>query len=306
MIQLFHIPEYKIDTGQFSNLLHDKIVRKFEEYFADYVGARYAVSFNSATSAIFLAMLNEMEDVAIPSILPPVVANAILTANNRISFEDDVDWIGSSYVLHEWSDCKFIDSAQRLKEDQFKNEANDNDLMVFSFYPTKPVGSCDGGIIVSNNKKYIDDLRVLSFNGMSQEENNWEREIVWPGYKMYMNSIQAKIAFQNLIKLDWKKEILANVRDQYNKALGLENTSDHLYRIKVKNNRTFIQQAKEAGIICGLHYQALHLIEVYQDGEPQSLPRSEEVSKTTVSIPFHEKLTTHEIETVIKFVESNS
>jgi len=53
MIQLFNINNYQINTSDYSNFLHDKKVTEFEEKIADYVGAKYAVSFNSATSAIF-------------------------------------------------------------------------------------------------------------------------------------------------------------------------------------------------------------------------------------------------------------
>ena len=59
MINLFNINNHIIDTSKFSNLLHDSIVEDFENSIASYVGAKYAVSFNSATSAIFLALLNE-------------------------------------------------------------------------------------------------------------------------------------------------------------------------------------------------------------------------------------------------------
>ena len=59
MIPLFNINNYKIDTSNFSHLLHDKVVTEFEKNFAEYVGAKYAVSFNSATNAIFLALLNK-------------------------------------------------------------------------------------------------------------------------------------------------------------------------------------------------------------------------------------------------------
>ena len=78
--------------------------------------------------------------------------------------------------------------------------------MFFSFYPTKPVGSSDGGIIVSNDKTKIDFLKNLSFNGMSFAKNNWDRKIIMPGYKFYLNSIQAFIADKNLDVLESKKE----------------------------------------------------------------------------------------------------
>ena len=149
MIKLFNPNNYIIDTSKFSNLLHDKVVEDFENKFANYVGAKYACSINSATNAIFLLFLNKGITVDVPSMIPPVVLNALITSGNKINFIDDTDWVGGSYVLHEFDDYKVIDSAQRVDKNQFKNEANDNDIMFFSFYPTKPIGSCDGGMIVS-------------------------------------------------------------------------------------------------------------------------------------------------------------
>ena len=80
MINLFHINDHTIDTSRYSNLLHDQIVTEFEDTIKDYVGAKYAVSFNSATSAIFLSLVNKSIVVDIPSMIPPVVLNAIITS----------------------------------------------------------------------------------------------------------------------------------------------------------------------------------------------------------------------------------
>ena len=86
MIELFNINNHIIDTSEFSNLLHDDIVVEFEKKIADYVGAKYACSVNSATNAIYLSLLNKDVTVNLPSIIPPVVANAILTSGNYIEF----------------------------------------------------------------------------------------------------------------------------------------------------------------------------------------------------------------------------
>lgn len=166
--------------------------------------------------------------------------------------------------------------------------------MIFSFYPTKPIGSCDGGMVVSNDKSKIDYLRELSLNGMSYASNNWEREIKFIGYKMYMNSIQAAIATNNFKAYDNKLSRLYEIRSFYNSKLHLANKSDHLYRIKVDNNKQFIDFMKKKNILCGIHYNSLHNHPVYSQNI--SLPFSEQESLTTVSIPFHEKLTTEELE----------
>lgn len=299
MINLFHINNHIIDTGDYSNLLHDKIVAKFEETIADYVGAKYAVSFNSATSAIFLALIGKDTTIKVPSMIPPVVLNAIITSGNKYEFTDNVDWVGDSYLLHDFGDYKIIDSAQKLDKNQFKKGCNPNDLMLFSFYPTKPVGSCDGGMFVSNDFYKIQYLRELSLNGMSYAENNWDRKIKMPGYKMYMNSIQAEIALNNFRKYEKKIEQLHNIKEKYNKAFCIKNTSNHLYRIQVKKRNKVQAKLLDKKIVTGIHYNALHLNPVYNLSKKWVLPNSEQINKTTLSIPFHEKLSTKDIEYII-------
>ena len=59
---------------------------------------------------------------------------------------------------------------------------------------------------------------------------------------------------------------------------------------------------KKDGIICGVHYDTLHTLEVYKkyttlDG---NYKLSETTSKSTVSLPFHENLTKKEIQYIIE------
>lgn len=302
MINLFYLPNYKIDTSKFSHLLHDKIVQEFEQNFCEYVGAKYACSINSATNAIFLAFLNKNITVNVPSIIPAVVCNALITSGNKINFVDNIEWVGDSYVLHDFGNYKIIDSAQKVERGQFLKEANDDDLMFFSFYPTKPIGSCDGGIIVSNNKEKIQWFKEACLNGMSYAENNWDRKIKFSGYKMYMNSIQAFIANENLKKLDKKNEKLTEIRDFYNRFFNLNNKSQHLYRINVKNRESFIKEMNRNKIQTGIHYTALHQNEIYSK-EKIYLRKTEEEEATTVSIPYNEKLNKKDIEFVTKISE---
>ena len=107
MIDLFHIPNYTIDTSKFNHYLHANTVINFEKNFCDYVGAKYACSINSATNAIFLALLNKNKIISVPSMIPPVVCNAILTSGNKLNFYDDVNWVGDSYVLHKF--CELLE-----------------------------------------------------------------------------------------------------------------------------------------------------------------------------------------------------
>jgi UDP-4-amino-4,6-dideoxy-L-N-acetyl-beta-L-altrosamine transaminase len=302
MINLFHINNYKINTKNFSNLLHDGVVSKFEEKICNYVGAKYAVSLNSATNAIFLTLLNKDTKVSIPSMIPPVVVNAIKTSNNDFEFIDNTEWIGDSYILHKFNDYKIVDSAQKLEKNQFNKECNPNDLMIFSFYPTKPIGSCDGGMIVSNDLDKITFLKELALNGMSYNKNNWDREIKHFGYKMYINSIQAYIGLKNFEKYEKKLQNLKYIRNFYNESFNLNNTSNHLYRIEVNNREELMSFLKKNNISSGIHYKTCHTIPLYGK-ENLNCPNSVEKSDKTLSIPFHESLTKNEIKHIIKTIK---
>ncbi len=312
MIELFNINNHIIDTSEFSNLLHDDIVVEFEKKIADYVGAKYACSVNSATNAIYLSLLNKGVTVNLPSIIPPVVANAILTSGNDIEFIDNVNWVGNSYVLHEFSDYKIIDSAQKLKKNQFKKECNPQDLMIFSFYPTKPLGGSDGGMIVTDDYEKYKWFKEAVLNGTTYSDDSWGRDISFPGYKMYMNSIQAKILLNNFKFFNKKMRVLKKLVNTYNEEFGYNNTSQHLYRIEVVNNEKFIRNMKNVGILCGIHYSALHSNPIYTNNNCGyenihfDCPKSEEIQKRTVSLPMNETLSFLELEYIIDKVKELS
>lgn len=305
MIELFNIPNYKIDTAEFSHLLHGGIVEKLEQNFAEYVGAKYACTANSASSLLFLALKQyENKIINIPSTIPVVVPNVITNTNNKILFYNDTEWVGNCYHLHD----NIFDSAQEVTRNQYKELENDDAIVIFSFYPTKPVGGCDGGIVVSNNKKHIEYFKIMTMNGTKFDEESWSREQVAPGYKMHCNSIQAYIANENLKKLDSKNSILDQIRTVYNAALGYNNKSRHLYRIKVDNNIEFLHKMKKVGIQCGIHYKHCHDNPIYNNIEMGigSLNRSATESETTISLPFHEKLSLSDIKKVIHHAMANS
>lgn len=298
MINLFSKIRFS-NLDYFDHYLHGSIVRQYEEEFANYVGAKYACAANSESSLIFLLLNNTNLLYKIPSILPAVVANSIINGHNLISFEDNINWVGDSYQL-----CpNILDSAQKVEKDQYKN--NTYKYILYSNYPTKPVAGIDGGVIVSDHKEFIDQIRNLIYNGMDTSTNSWDRKQTTIGWKMYMSSIQAATALHSFRRLEIKKEKLGKIREKYNRAFSLNNTSDHLYRVSVEDNQKAIVELKNKGIICGIHYKPLHelsLFNPYRSDVGKDFPLSEKVGKTTLSIPFHEDLTTREIDQVINEV----
>jgi dTDP-4-amino-4,6-dideoxygalactose transaminase len=313
MIRLFNVPSHKIDTAKFSNLLHDSIVSEFENNLANYVGASYCVTFNSATSAIFLLMswLKRYVDrysynLMIPSVIPPVVPNAIINAGVEFKFIDNPGWVGYAYKMNEepiLGYMNIIDSAHKIYHNQYKIEGGGGAVIIYSFYPTKPISGCDGGAMVSDNEDFINQMRLLSKNGL---HNKYPIEV---GHKMYMNSIQAYIANENLKTLGCKKRRLDEIRKAYNS--GIKNvmvaSSDHLFVISIDNEEQRNLFMLNKDIEFGFHYPALHNHKLYSEYKyDDNYELSVIWNNTCVSIPFHEALTDEEIETVIKFVNQNA
>ena len=148
--------------------------------------------------------------------MPIVVPNVIYNSGNRIEFYDDIDWVGSAYEIYPgvW------DSAQEVT----KNGFNKGECAIYSFYPTKPVGGCDGGMIVSNNKYKIDRFKAMVLNGHRLIKTTG-RECTYVWLQDACNSIQAKIAYENLKKYDQKSSVLNEIKDLYNNKLGYNNKS---------------------------------------------------------------------------------
>jgi len=302
MINLFHLKQHTIDTSNFNHILHGNIVTTIEKEIANFVGAKYGVGINSATNALFLSILDKKGDIVIPTMIPPVVCNAVVTSGNNLSFNDNIEWIGNSYIFTQFDDYKIVDSAQKLEKDQFKKECNNNDLMIFSFYPTKPLGGVDGSIIVSNDKDKIERIRTLAYNGMSQEKNSWDRKQSLPGYKFYLPAINASVIHSALSQYEDKLVKLKDVRDYYNEQLNFNNTSNHLYRIRVKNREELIKKFEDNNISYGIHYYCQHKTECFSRNV--LLEKSEKESRETISIPFHEELELKDQRLIINLVKN--
>ena len=276
-------------------------VAKLEKEFAIYVGSKYAVAVNSCTSALFLSLLYEketsrMHKVKIPSVTFVSVANMILNAGLQLKFLDEIH-VGNWYWLKGTS---IIDSAHSLYRECYKTDS----LMCFSFYPTKLLGSVEGGMIATDSERARDWLRKMRSNGMERKGMfDWDYIVELVGWKMNMNDIQAAIILTRLKKLEQYNKNREMIRDCYNTAFGLNNKSLHVYPLMVENRDEFIKQMTKVGIQCSVHFKPIHLQPAYKKYLADNiLTKSEEWGKKSVSIPLHENMDAFSAEMIIKKV----
>ncbi|HGE70311.1 TPA: DegT/DnrJ/EryC1/StrS family aminotransferase [Candidatus Poribacteria bacterium] len=228
-------------------------VYKFEEEFAKYVGAKYAVSTNSGTAALHLSLLalgiKSQEHVITTSFSFIATANAILHANATPVFSDiniktyniDPSKIRQSITKHTKvilpvhlygypCDMQQImsiakDAKVKVLEDACQaHGAEYNGLKVgtigdvgcFSFYPSKNMTVCgDGGMIVTNNEEIARMVIKLRDCG---RKTKYEHDII--GYTARLNTLNAAIGRIQLKRLnEWNEKRVRNAL-LYNKLLS--------------------------------------------------------------------------------------
>lgn len=195
-------------------------VERFEQEFARYKGAPYALAVSSGTAAIHLALatlgIGPGDEVIAPamtfcSTIHPIVhtgAKPVLVDCRRDTFNIDPEQVESRItprtkailVVHMCGRCCEMDAileiASRRKlrviedcahaiEATYHGKAAGlmADIGCFSFYPTKNITTGDGGMVITRDAELFQRAKVLSLHGMTADA--WSRFVGGPsGYEV--------------------------------------------------------------------------------------------------------------------------
>lgn len=341
----------------------------FEKKFKEYIGAKYALGTNSATAGLHLALLALGVGIGDEVITTPLTfcstANVIIHSGATPVFADvdQNDWnIDPNEIekkitkktkalipvhLHG-RPCKMdqiikiakkyglyiIEDAAHAIESWYKGKkiGRIGDITVFSFYVTKNLATGEGGMITSNNKKWIDKMRVLSLHGLSTDAfkrysvKYFRRyECLIPGYKYNMTDIQASLGLAQLNRIESNAKIRKKYWEMYTNAFkeipeirippaGKKNMyhARHLYAIlvnpeKLKISRDkFIDKLIKYNIGSGVHFNPIHLHKYYMNTfgyKKGDFPNAEYIGERIISLPLGANLTTKDVQDVIKTVK---
>lgn len=231
---------------------------EFEAAIADYVGSKYAISVNSGTSGLHLAVIaagiSDGDEVITSPFSFVASANCILYERGKPVFVDvnprsgnidpnaieaaitertrailpvhafgqpsDMDAILEIARRH---DLKVIEDACESIGAEFQTRLTGKfgDAAVFAFYPNKQMTTGEGGVIVTDNEEWNDLFRSLRNQGRDVFDA-WLNHTRL-GYNYRLDEMSAALGLVQLKRLD---ELLAK-REQvamwYNKRLtGLE------------------------------------------------------------------------------------
>jgi dTDP-4-amino-4,6-dideoxygalactose transaminase len=238
-------------------------VAAFEEEFADYCGAQYAIGVNSGTSALHLALLAAgigpgHEVITTPftfyatvAAIGYVGATPVFVDIDPVTFNIDARRIESAVTertrailpVHLYGqpadmdpilavarrhNLIVIEDAAQAHGAEYKERrvGSIGDIGCFSFYPTKNLGAAgEGGMLTTNNPEFARTLSSLRNWG---EEHRYHP--VLKGYNYRLPAIQAAILRVKLKRLEEWTEARRSLAAEYDRWLGDANTSTPVSR----------------------------------------------------------------------------
>lgn len=169
------------------------IVTIFEDKLARYAGSKYAVCLDSCSNSLFLCLkyLNIKNDVIeIPKHTYASVPMQIIHAGNNIRFVDK-KWSGEYYL----GSTSIVDGATRFRKDMYISDS----YYCVSFHHRKTLKIGRGGVILTDDKDFVDWCRPMIYDGRHKEVLYKNDQLACIGYHMYMTPEDAAIG---ILKLD--------------------------------------------------------------------------------------------------------
>jgi dTDP-4-amino-4,6-dideoxygalactose transaminase len=160
-------------------------VTLFENKLAEYAGSKYAVCVDNCSHAIFLCLkyLDITDKIlSIPKNTYASVPMQIIHAGNKIRFLD-IPWSG----YYRIDKTPIIDGAVRF----CKNMYIPDTYFCVSFHHRKTLKIGTGGVILTDDKKFVDWCRPMIYDGRHKYVLHNEDTYECIGYHMYMTPEQA-------------------------------------------------------------------------------------------------------------------
>jgi perosamine synthetase len=350
-------------------------VKKLEEKFAEYIGTKYAIATNSGTAALHIALaaagIGTGDEVIVPSLTFFSTATSVIH-NNAIPIFADID--PEIYCLDPNDMKERIDTKTKAvipvhlyghpaEMDSIMEIAEANNLLViedaaqahgaeykgkkvgsignaacWSFFATKNMTTCEGGMITTNDSNIAERARIIRSHGMTSRDDH-----VILGYNYRMNEISAAIGLVQLSKLDKLNEIRAGNSMYLLKELkGVEWLNLPKIKPHVKHaffwcpvqvneekldmkTKDLIAKLRERGVevrhryVAPLYKQPMLLNQnAYPKKCPFSCPfygkktdyshfnclNAEKIAGKMIGLPNHPKLKREELDTVISTIKS--
>ncbi len=223
------------------------------------------------------------------------------------------DFEGLRNVANELNLKIIVDAAQ--SHGALQNNSKDcfgADAIAYSFYPTKNLGALsDAGAVVTNSEELARKIKA---------RRNYGSEIKYQfdylGRNSRLSELQAGFLSLKLKHLDKELSKRREIASRYLKEIvnpkvilpssdTIQEDAWHLFVIRCKERELFTKYLKENGVGFDIHYpippHKQKALELYKH---LSLPVTEEIHNTVVSLPLNPTLTTEQIDYIITTINN--
>jgi len=318
-------------------------VKLFEEKFAEYIGVQHAVAVANGTVALDVALktlgLGSGDEVVTSAFSFIASSNCVLYQGAKPVFADidrrsfNVDPLDVAEKItaktraiipvHLFGQPADMDGLNEIAKDkgiavvedaaqshgaEYKGRKTGSlgDVGCFSFYATKNMTTCEGGMITTNDSKLARRVRLLRDHGQTEKYQH-----IILGYNYRMTEVSAAVGLVQLRKLDRlnkrRNENASLLTKGIEKIAGL--TPPHTnhdvrhvfyqYVIRVEEDypmerNKLAEHLMEEGIGVAVHYPTpVYKQPLYKElgYEKTTCPIAEEACKRVLSLPVHPSVT---------------
>jgi dTDP-4-amino-4,6-dideoxygalactose transaminase len=326
-------------------------VRQFETAFAAYHGATDAVAVGSCTAALHLILqalgVGPGDEVLVPSLTFVATANAVLYTGATPVFVDieTLDWPLMSradaatkctartkaviivhyagYIAERDAWTEFAARRGLLLIEDAAHAAGAADAgtighaAAFSFYGNKNMTTAEGGMVITADRKLMDDVRQLRCHGMTS--GTFQRytsrsvgyDVTMLGFNYRMDEFRAAIGLAQLKRLfQWNEKrrllTLAYAQALKNRCAAVQlpflhwqgwtqrNSSHHIMPIVLPADvdcKHVIDRLGRSGIQTSNHYPPIHRLSFYRMRFPGvRAPNTESYAERQLTLPLHPRM----------------
>ena len=315
---------------QSGGFIGGKEVERLEKEVAKLCGAKYGIGVNSGTDALFLSLkalgVGQGDEVVTTPFTFIATAEAIANLGARPVFADiqsDTLNINPAEIetavttktkailpVHLFGQTADMPKIMRIARKRRLRVIEDaaqslgaaplrGDCACLSFFPSKNLGACgDGGMVVTNQKKIADKIRLLRNHGSSPQDKYLNLVL---GVNSRLDALQAAVLRVKLRRLkEWNRKRREKAKFYHQELEGLVEVPRlkpshvfHQYTLRTKFRDRLRKHLKERGIPTRIYYPLpLHLQPAfkYLKYKRGDFPQAERAAKEVLSLPIYPEL----------------